>query len=129
MKTFMFLSVLLMALSGSAQLCEDKKGKFSTKNWKGKAMKRNCKWVQQNLKWRCNNAPNAKEHCPKSCDSCSTPSPTSLAPTGTPSISSAPTSTPSISSAPTSKYNFCQDVSNKFKVDSIKWLRGKKNCK
>lgn len=124
---FILLSELSL-VSVSAKTCKDKKGKFQTKKLKsGKSMKRNCKWVKKSPKWRCNAYSGAAQHCEETCGACITASP-SIATKAPVPTASPTTQIPTISTAPTAQYQWCKDTTEKFKIESIQWLKGKKKC-
>jgi hypothetical protein len=126
--------------------CTNNKGRFLIESGYFEGLHKSCKWVDSQISTRCTIS-NAVKNCPLSCSQCNTspsiaPSsvPTrtshpSLAPTPVPSVTTEPSRqsitthpTSSPTDSPTSMYSWCEDSNNKFKIKSISWIRGKKNC-
>jgi hypothetical protein len=64
------------------------------------------------------------------CGECTLPtaSPTT-SPTPNPTSAATLTSTLTITASPTSIYDWCEDFDKRFSIQSIIWIRNKKNCK
>jgi len=93
--------------------CEDSEDKYEVTVGAFLGEMKSCTWVRNKINPRCND-PAAKAACPLSCSAC---------PEDTPSPTQAP-----VTSGPTRVYNWCTDVEGKFEVDSLWWIKQKKNC-
>jgi hypothetical protein len=96
----------------------------------GEQQKRSCKWVaNKKTESRCA-LPEVKDKCPVTCGkylpptTSPTTSPTPY-PMSTPTLTGLPTS---ITASPTGIYELCKDSDKRFSIDSIVWIRNKKNC-
>jgi hypothetical protein len=95
----------------------------------GEKQKRSCIWVaRKKTQYRCT-LPKVKDKCPVTCGECIPPttSPTKSPtpnPTSTPTLTSSPTS----SASPTGIYDWCEDLDKQFSIESIRWIKNKKNC-
>ncbi len=109
--------------------CIDNNQRFTVASLDHK--KRSCKWARRKAtRWRCNQYAEVKYNCPRLCGECnilSSAAPSSFElPSSFPSL--APSDTHS-SSPPTEEHPWCVDTTKRFFINSISWIRRKKDCK
>ena len=102
-------NTITTATRESPRSCEDNTGIILVTMSSGNISSRDCQWIAKSKENRCS-LEGASIECPDTCDQCS----------------AGPTEAPS--TAPTRRYHWCEDSDDRFGIDSIDWIKNKKNC-